>query len=398
MIFLINLPLGLFTLVAGAKFLPGGQTRDGVKLDVVGAFLAATAALLLVYPVVQGRELGWPAWVFVLMAASLVLFVVFARVEARTARRGGDPLIVPSLFHNRAFTGGLVTGLAIFTSMVGFALVLTIFLQVGLGFSPIKAGLSVLAQAIGSVAGFIAAGAGLADKLGRRALHPGTVLMAAGVLAVFVVLRSVGPDVSPWQLAPALLVYGIGLGLFLSPFFTIVLAGVAPQEYGSASGTLNAVQQFGSALGIAVLGTVFFAVLGSQVAHAVGDVDRPLRAELAAAGVPIGTQDRVVGSLRACLRDSADSTDQSVLTDSWRELDRDVGAAASAADDPAGVASAVRGAAGTAARNGFDSTFRRTLWAVLGLLALAFTLTFLLPLRAAEYADRTTAPGLRSAL
>lgn len=268
MIFLINLPLGLFALIAGARFLPGGQVRGAVRLDVLGVVIAAAAALLLVYPVVQGRELGWPVWTFVLIGTSLVLFVLFARVESRTQQRGGDPLVVPSLFGNRAFTGGLVTGLAIFTSMVGFSLVLTVFLQWGLGFSPLEAGLTVLPQAIGSVLGFIAAGAGLARKLGRTALHIGTALMMGGVIGVFLVLRGFGVDVSAWQLAPVLLLYGAGLGLFLAPFFDIVLAGVAPREYGSASGTLNAVQQFGSALGVAVLGTVFFGVLGGQVAQA----------------------------------------------------------------------------------------------------------------------------------
>lgn len=389
MIFLINLPLGLFALIVGARFLPSGQVRSAARLDVLGAVIAAVAALLMVYPAVQGRELGWPAWTFVLAGTSLALFVVFAKVESRTAQRGGDPLVVPSLFGNRAFSGGLVTGLAIFTSMIGFSLVLTVFLQLGLGFSPLKAGLTVLPQAIGSMFGFLAAGAGLARKLGRTALHVGTMLMMAGVIGVFLVLRGSGVEVSPWHLAPALLAYGAGLGLFLAPFFDIVLAGVQPREYGSASGTLNAVQQFGSALGVAVLGTVFFGILGGQVSHSIDGVAAPLQGRLAAAEVSPAAQDQIIGELRSCRHDSAVSTHPAAIPASCSRLDTDVSAAASASLDPTGVTSAVHQAGAVGTKQGFSSALQQTIWAVVGLLGLAFALAFLLPPHARRFEDRT---------
>lgn len=390
MIFLINLPLGLFVLLAGARFIPGGQPRSALRLDVPGAGLAALAALLMIYPVVQGRERGWPAWAFVCIAVSLVLFVVFAKVESRTQRRGGDPLVVPSLFRKRAFSGGLVTGLAIFSALVGFSLVLTVYLQIGLGFSPLKAGLTVLPQAIGSVFGFVASGAGLAHKLGRRALHIGTILMMLGALGVSFATLAAGVDISPWQLAPVLLVYGAGLGLFLAPFFDIVLAGVEPHEYGSASGTLTAIQQFGSALGIAVLGTVFFGILVGQVSGVTASAASPLRAQLTAAQVPRLSQDRILSGMRACGRDRTVGADPAAIPATCRRLDADVRAAATSSTRPPAVAAAVQTLGTETARERFGTTLRQTIWAVIGLLVLAFTLAFLLPRHARPDVEQPT--------
>jgi EmrB/QacA subfamily drug resistance transporter len=261
MIFLINLPLGLIAIAGGAAFLPRAHAATASRLDITGAALAAAASALLVYPVVEGRTLGWPPWAFALMAASVAVFAAFGWLETRKERAGGQPLIIPALFRKPAFTGGLVSGLAFFTAITGFSLVLTVYLQIGLGYSPLKAGLTALPQAAGSVAGFIAAGAGLATRLGRTCIHIGTATMAAGILAVILTLNIAAIPVTPWELASALAVMGAGMGLVLAPFFDIVLAGVEPHETGSASGTLTAVQQFGSALGVAVMGSIFFGLL-----------------------------------------------------------------------------------------------------------------------------------------
>jgi EmrB/QacA subfamily drug resistance transporter len=389
MIFLINLPLGLAALVGAIKYLPGGEERAPIRLDLLGTVLASGAALLVVYPVVQGRSLGWPAWTFVLIGASVAVFGLFGRVESRTQRRGGDPLVVPSLFTKRAFTGGLCTGLAFFTAIVGFSLVFTVFVQIGLGFSPLKAGLTTLPQAVGSVFGFVAAGAGLAARLGRRLLHLGLVSMAVGVLGTFLTIHFAATGVTPWDLIPALLFTGIGLGMFLAPFFDIVLAGVEPGEYGSASGTLNAVQQFAGALGVAVLGTVFFGVLGGHVASAVDHQTPALRTRLTALGVAPADQNAIVAALRDCEQDRATASDPAAAPASCGRLNAAVGKAASQPGPEVGpaVGQAVGSAAGTAAKRGFTSAVQETIWTVLVLLAAAFALGFLLPLKAAQQGD-----------
>src|SRR5690606_4663740 len=128
------------------------------------------ASFLLVYPLVQGRELGWPAWAFASMAGSVAVFGVFAWYERRVQRAGGGSLVIPSLFRKRAFTGGLMAGLAFFSALIGFSLVFALYLQLGLGYAPFQAGLALLPNALGGVLRFILAGPGLGVRPRRRPL------------------------------------------------------------------------------------------------------------------------------------------------------------------------------------------------------------------------------------
>src|SRR5690606_35636179 len=247
MIFLINLPIGLLALAGAARFLPEPRSPEASRLDLAGMALVTIAAFLLVYPLVQGRELGWPAWAFASMAGSVAVFGVFAWYERRVQRAGGDPLVIPSLFRKRAFTGGLIAGLAFFSALIGFSLVFGLYLQLGLGYAPFEAGLALLPNAIGGVLGFIAAGAGLAVRLGRRLIHLGTAVMVTGMAGLALTLSLVETGLTAWHLAPGLAFAGLGMGLAMAPFFDIVLAGVEPRESGSASGTLTAILQLGGA-------------------------------------------------------------------------------------------------------------------------------------------------------
>jgi hypothetical protein len=227
----------------------------------------------------------------------------------------------------------------------------------------------------------------LAAKLGRRLLHLGLISMAAGVVGTFLTIRGAGVDVTPWDLIPSLLFTGIGLGLFLAPFFDIVLAGVEPGEYGSASGTLNAVQQFAGALGVAVLGTVFFGVLGGHVASAVDSQAPALRSQLAAVGVAPSEQSVIVADLRTCAHDRSTASDPAAVPASCDVLNAAMGEAASQ-HGPA-VGQAVGDAAGKAAKEGFSAAVQETIWTVLALFAAAFVLGFLLPLKTAQQGDWT---------
>jgi EmrB/QacA subfamily drug resistance transporter len=265
MIFLINLPIGLAVLVAAIAFLPAGRPVSEVRLDLPGAVLASSGALLLIFPLVQGREYGWPAWTFAMMAASVAVFTVFGWHEVRKSRSGGDPLVLPGLFRKRAFLGGMATGTIYFAAFSGFGLVFNLHLQLGLGYSPLRAAVAGIPLSAGMVVGMGVVQAVM--RHGRKVLHVGAVTMTAGVLALVPML---GSEAGFWQLAPALLITGIGSGLIMGPYFDIVLAGVDPHETGSASGTLTTLQQVGGALGTAVLGSVFFSGLSSgptAVAH-----------------------------------------------------------------------------------------------------------------------------------
>ena len=147
--------------------------------------------------------------------------------------------------------------------MIGLNLVLSLFCQLGEGFSPLRTGLTLAPFAVG-VALTAAASYPLAQRFGRVSMQAGFGVMAAGLAALAALAAMVGAagaGVSSWTLVPGELVAGMGMGIALPPLFDFILAGVAGHEVGSASGVLNAVQQLGSALGIAVLATIFFSYL-----------------------------------------------------------------------------------------------------------------------------------------
>ena len=205
----------------------------------------------------QGRELGWPAWSFGLLAAGIAGFGLFALYERRHRERA---LIAPSLLANRAFTSGIVVAVCFFASMIGLNLVISLFLQVGEHFSPLRTGLTLAPFAFGIA---LTAGASypIAQRFGRVSIQGGFALMGAGLVLLALMVHGAAGDVSTWTLLPGELVAGMGMGLSLPPLFDFILAGVADHEVGSASGVLNAIQQLGASLGIAVLATVFFAYL-----------------------------------------------------------------------------------------------------------------------------------------
>ena len=367
MIFFINLPLGLFAVFGAIKFLPEFTSARAPRLDVLGVLLAAAGAFLLLYPLVQGRELDWPVWCFVLLALGLVIFGIFSIYEGRREKNGLDPLVTPSLFRKRAFTGGLAVGLVFFGAMIGTGLVFTFYLQIGLGYSPLKAGLTTLPQAIGTVVGFVAAGTGLIEKMGRRLLLLGMIVMMAGTAGFAATIGWAGADINPYLLIPGLFLVGAGMGLAMAPFFNIVLAGVDDEETGSASGALTSVQQLGGAFGIAVLGTIFFALLPGQVTTHVDESTGSLRTALTAAGVPADTQPAVAAGLRRCLSDRIAEDDPDVVPPSCR----DGGAVAQSPQIARYAQEQVRG--------GFQDATIRATGVTLLLLIVVFGLAFLLP-------------------
>ena len=256
-IFLMNVPIGILGLAGALRFFPESRAPQRTRLDPLGVALIAGASLCLIYPLVQGRELGWPVWTFLMMGGGIALLGVFAVVERRTAHA---PLITPSLLRNRAFTCGLVVGLAFFAGFAGLLLVLSLFLQLGLGFSPQHAGLTFAPMSLGVA---IAAGGSYAliEKFGRTVLQAGMVIVAVALVALAAIVAHGGADLSSWSLVPGLLVFGLGMGFVFGPLFNVILAGVDDAEVGSASGTLNAVQQLGNSIGVALLATIFFSLV-----------------------------------------------------------------------------------------------------------------------------------------
>lgn len=289
MIFGINAPLGVLALVLGWKYLPDRTaTARGTRLDAVGMLLAGGGAFLLVFPLVQGRELGWPAWTLGMLAASLPVLGLFALHQVRRSRAGRTPLVEPSVFAKRAYVSGVAFALAFTASMGGMILTLGVFLQLGLGYGALHASLTTAPWALGALLGSAFGGITM-HRLGRRVLQLGLVLMGGGILALYGVFQWAGAGITHWDFVAPLLVGGAGMGMIFVPLFDIILNGVEAHEIGSASGTLQALQQLGMTLGIAALGTVFFHILGPSApgspAHVSAALDAASTTALCTAGL-----------------------------------------------------------------------------------------------------------------
>jgi MFS family permease len=259
-IFLINVPFGVGAALLGWRVLPhrGGEDPDA-RLDLTGVGLLTAASALLIVPLIQGRELGWPAWTYVMMAAAVALLTLFV-VSQRHSRH---PVIAPTLFRKRSFVVGLVVVAGFYASLSAFVLVVNLLLQQGLHWTPLHTGLTLLPYALGTAVSVLLAGATLAEKLGRASLHLGLAIAVAGLLALWWSVAHWGTDLTIAKLTPALLVTGFGSGLVFVPLVDFVIGDATPEEVGTGAGLLNAVQQFAGAIGVAALGTVFFTRAGT---------------------------------------------------------------------------------------------------------------------------------------
>jgi EmrB/QacA subfamily drug resistance transporter len=262
-IFLVNVPLGLAAIAAGRRYLPrNAPATPGLRLDASSITLAMAGGFALVYPLIQGREHGWPAWSFLLLGAGIVTLAAFARLQARRARRGETPLVEPSILRRRAYVAGLAVVLGFIGAMGGMMIALNVMYQTGLGMTPLACAVATVAIPVAAIGGSITSSALLA-KIGRTTMHIGIMVMAAGLIVVDLVMRSAGGGLTAWDLAGPLAITGFGMGMVFVPMFDVILAGVAPHELGSASGLLESIQQLAMSLGIAAVGTVLFDRLGN---------------------------------------------------------------------------------------------------------------------------------------
>jgi MFS family permease len=173
-------------------------------------------------------------------------------------------LVEAGVFRHRAYTAGLATIVVLFAGMIGMLLVLTLFLQFGEQFSAIHAGLTIAPFALGTAVGAALGAAVLVPRFGRLVLQLATLVMAGGYLWLHEVIASHGLHTSSFSLALPQILTGVGIGMLIAPLFDFILASVRDDEVGSASGVLNTFQQLAGAIGVAVLGTVFFSTLGHE--------------------------------------------------------------------------------------------------------------------------------------
>lgn len=256
-LFLVNVPIGVVAMVFVARMVPQRprSEADRTRLDHAGAGLLGLAVLCLLFPLVS-IEAGARLPLLLLLGAPVFLWA-FVRWERRVARRGGAPLLdVTLLRRTPGYANGLAVGTLYFTGFTGIFLVLSVYLQEGLSYSPLGAGLLLTPFAVGA-----ALTAPLAGRLVSRIHRLITIIalgtMMAGVLVVSLVAPGQDADGLWLVLVPPLLLAGLGGGGVVSPNFTLSLAEVPPRMGGAAGGALQTGQRIGSSIGAALLMTVY---------------------------------------------------------------------------------------------------------------------------------------------
>ncbi|MFJ8662332.1 MFS transporter [Streptomyces sp. NPDC093795] len=265
-IFLINLPVGIAGLLLGRKFITESKAPKALRLDMVGVLLVTGALLMLIYPLTRGRELDWPLWGHLMMAGSVFVFGALVAYEKYKTKKDGSPLVELSLFKVKSFAAGIAVQLTFGVVMGIFFLVWTLYMQVGLGWSALKAGLTGVPF---SIAVSVAAGISvqkLVPRFGRKVLQAGALTMVAGVLLYLFEAGRYGTGIASWQMIPPLVVMGLGMGLIVAPLTDAVLSDVPKEHAGSASGLINTTGQMGNALGLGLVSVVFFGVIDDKPA------------------------------------------------------------------------------------------------------------------------------------
>lgn len=255
-IFLVNVPIGLTALIGSVFFLSDSRADHAQRLDLGGVMLLSVSLGFLVYPLVEGREAGWPLWIQLMLALSPVASLAFIQFERRLVARGGSPLVDLSLFREPGFAIGVAMALLFYT-LSSFYLTFSIYLQSGLHLTALEAGLRTLAFAVGYFSASLGS-AGIMQRLGTRALTLGFIVLVVGLSTLILSVL----QVIPGYLEIGLLMAGLGNGVVMPSVLKAVIGRVDSRQAGLASGIVMSTLQIGAALGVAIIGGVFFSVLG----------------------------------------------------------------------------------------------------------------------------------------
>jgi len=265
-VFLVNIPIGIAVIALAWIYLPKRDSDHSIKIDLVGCLLIIASSGLLLLPLIQGQQAGWPLWTFVSLIVSLLGFVLFTFQQRWVISRNKTPLVDPDIFKSTTYNLGLAGIFTFFAGFTGVYLIITLFLQIGQGYTARGAGIANIAIALGTAVGGALSGAVLAEKFGTRVLQFGGLAQIAGALLIFFAL----PDMQSfnfWHIAPGMFISGFGTGLVVAALFDAILLAIKDDLVSSASGVLASVQSIASSVGVAIFGTIFF----NQVA--TGNID-----------------------------------------------------------------------------------------------------------------------------
>ncbi|MBS0031510.1 MFS transporter [Chitinophaga sp. 22321] len=254
LIFLVNLPAGIIAIILAAFFVQESGQNKSTRFDVPGIILLTLALSLLIYPIIQGAELGWPLWTIYMMGAALLLLVVFTGYQYRLGKQQRDPLVPMELFRIKSFNTGILSVLFFFGVNTAYIFTVSIYFQNGFHLSPFTAGNYFVMQTIPFLLASLWSIKNAA-RYGIRLLQVACVGMIFSFILQLVLFR--GDEITPWAILPCLIIYGSGSGLLMPSLLKVAMRDMPASKAGAASGVYSTIQQFASALGVSVLGGIF---------------------------------------------------------------------------------------------------------------------------------------------
>ncbi|MGX9789465.1 MFS transporter [Mycobacterium sp. MMS18-G62] len=261
LVFGVNLPIGIVAVAAAVVFLPGGAESADSAADWPGLALLTAGLVALLTPLIEGQQEDWPVWTYASMAGGAALFVLFGLWERRLENANGNPLVPPRLFTHPSFAGGVLLALVYFAAFTSIFFTIALLWQAGLGRTALQSGLVAMPFAVGTIVGASQSDV-LAARFGRSVLIVGLGLVTAGITVVWLIFALSAPArYNGRELLAPLLVAGVGSGLFIAPNADFIVATVERRDAGAASGVIGTMQRIGSAIGIAIIGTVLFGTL-----------------------------------------------------------------------------------------------------------------------------------------
>ncbi|MBB5803796.1 EmrB/QacA subfamily drug resistance transporter [Saccharothrix ecbatanensis] len=267
LIFLINVPIGIVTAIVAARVLPDKRDNPQTGLDPLGALGLSAALALLLVPLGMGHSAGWPAWTWICMALAVPVAAATLRWEQLLGRRGKSPMLDLALFRVSSFRAGLIAGVAFNLYFGSLMFTLTLLLQSGLNLSPFMAG--VVFSPMGVFFSLSAMyGGKLTARFGMNSLVWGSLVTAVGLVLLAVGLNVSGADIGLGWLLFCLALVGLGNGAVLPSLMGASLIKVEPQAAGVASGVLTTSQQFAISGGVAVIGALYFSLIGDRTGGA----------------------------------------------------------------------------------------------------------------------------------
>jgi EmrB/QacA subfamily drug resistance transporter len=281
-IFVINIPVGIFAFIAALMVVRESKDASSDRrIDIPGVLIVSVALVCLTYALVEGQKYGWTSpTILALFAVALVSFIAFIFVELRKS----SPLAQLRLFRDRTFASGNFIILVVTFGLIGVLYLLILFLQIILGFSALKAGLTLLPLPLAIMVAAPIAGR-LTDKTGGRwILFAGTIIAAVGIY-----LMSNLSAATDWpNLMLPLAVCGIGMGLVMAPVTTVVMASTPVRQSGMGAGILSTVRLIGSVLGLSVLGAVLQNQLVNNISNALAKFPQ----------IPAAIRDQIAGGIQ----------------------------------------------------------------------------------------------------